>query len=440
MNHRRFSSHYISINLNLYESRRRILVKKGLKLSAIIFFALTIVSVIALKCYSSVLPETFHVLEEDGSVLDIFPFSVCTQKEASCINMNAGKSNTIYQKNYPAQLKLFNIIPIKTVHVSVTPNIEVTPCGTPFGIKIYTQGVIVIDISDVNTSQGVCSPAKLSGLEKGDIITHINDLEVKSNEEFEQILQKSKGNTLNMTVIRNEQTMSLSLKPIKSFDDEKYRAGIWVRDSSAGIGTLTFIDNSNNIFAGLGHGICDIDTGKVVPIAKGEIVKACISGIRKGHTGFPGELRGYFINSESMGTLYDNSNIGLYGKIKNSLNTSETVSIGMKQHVKKGPAKILTTIDGTEPSYYDINIDSVNYNINSPTKNIKITVTDPVLLEKTGGIVQGMSGSPIIQNGMLIGAVTHVFINNPSKGYAIFAETMMTNSNRLFEREYKKTA
>lgn len=419
------------------------MLKKVVKFFGTALLVLIVAIAAFTSYYSSILPETFTILEGDSPFLNIFPFSVSTSQNTYCTNLNIYDKNT-YQSdsktNYTAKLKFLNILPIKTVQVNVSPKKAVIPCGTPFGVKIYTQGVIVIEISDVMTAEGLISPAKNAGLQKGDIITKINGESVSCNEDLEQIFQKYGCDDINLSVIRNEQPMNISIKPIKSCDDEKYRAGIWVRDSSAGIGTLTYIDSETNTFAGLGHGICDIDTGKVLPVAKGEIVKACISSVKRGRVGFPGELKGHFINSESMGTLYDNNNIGLYGIIKGSVEGSETLNIGMKQHVKKGPAKILTTVDGDKPYYYDINIDSINYNTNCPTKNIKITVTDPVLIEKTGGIVQGMSGSPIIQNGMLIGAVTHVFINNPSKGYAIFAETMMTNSNRLFDCEYKKAS
>lgn len=418
------------------------MLKKVIKYSGSIILTLMFAIIMIIGYYGSVLPETFNVLEDDNLFLNIFPFSVCVSSKVSPTNLNISENRSIQncKTNYPAKLKLLNILPIKTVQVNVIPKRSVIPCGTPFGVKIYTQGVMIIEISDVVTNKGLYSPAKISGLQKGDIITKINNKNIYSNEDLEEILQNSQGENINLSITRNEENFETSLKPLKSCDDDKYRAGIWVRDSSAGIGTLTFVDPTTQTFAGLGHGICDVDTGKMLPVAKGEIVKASISSVKKGHIGFPGELKGHFINSNSIGTLYDNNNIGLYGKIKDFDNTMESVDIGMKQHVKKGPAQIITTLDGTAPCSYDINIDSINYNTNCPTKNIKITVTDPILIEKTGGIVQGMSGSPIIQNGMLVGAVTHVFINNPLKGYAIFAETMLTNSNRLFDGEYKKEA
>ena len=223
-------------------------------------------------------------------------------------------------------------------------------------------------------------------------------------------------------------------------EDDKYRIGIWVRDSSAGIGTLTFCEKTNKIFAGLGHGICDMDTTEILPLSRGDIVGAVITDTVKGKAGVPGELKGCFTNPESLGQIYANTETGLYGTFEKLPENTSLIAVGAKQKVKKGAAKILTTIEGTTPCFYDINIDSINYDVSIPTQNMKITVTDGCLLEKTGGIVQGMSGSPIFQNGMLVGAVTHVFVNNPKRGYAIFAETMLTNSNILFESNYKNAS
>jgi stage IV sporulation protein B len=368
----------------------------------------------------------------------MFPFSVNAKKEEK--NVKTAMYDKDSSKSYVANLTFLNIIPIKTVQVNVVPKCSVAPCGTPFGVKIHTEGVMVIGVSEVSTNTGNKSPAKISGLQKGDVISKVDSQTISNNDDLEKIIENSNGKEVRLSVFRNDTGLELNLTPLKSVGDNKYRAGIWVRDSSAGIGTLTFCNNESKVFGGLGHGICDVDTGEILPLAQGDIVDAAISDVSKGYEGSPGELKGCFIDSEPIGKIYSNSDTGIYGVLDNQPPNTEQMDVAMKQQVKKGPAKILTTIEGTKPQYYDINIDSVSYNLNSPTKNIRISVTDEDLLKKTGGIVQGMSGSPIIQDGLLAGAVTHVFVNNPSKGYGIFAETMLTNSNNILDCKYKKAS
>ena len=231
------------------------MLKKVIKYSSSIILILTFAIIMIIGYYGSVLPETFNVLEDDNLFLNIFPFSVCVSSKVSPTNLNISENRSIQncKTNYPAKLKLLNILPIKTVQVNVIPKRSVIPCGTPFGVKIYTQGVMIIEISDVVTNKGLYSPAKISGLQKGDIITKINDKNIYSNEDLEEILQNSQGENINLSITRNEENFETSLKPLKSCDDDKYRAGIWVRDSSAGIGTLTFVDPTTQTFAGLGH-------------------------------------------------------------------------------------------------------------------------------------------------------------------------------------------
>ena len=238
--------------------------------------------------------------------------------------------------------------------------------------------------------------------------------------------------------MRENKSEEIEVFPVKNVDDNEYRLGMWVRDSSSGIGTLTFCSKENGMFAGLGHGVCDVDTGEIIPCGTGDVVPAAITDINKSTPGVPGDLRGCITDQQSMGEIYTNDNTGIYGGLKNSNFKGEEVEVALKQNVKKGPAHIISTLEGENPECYSINIDSINYNVNLPTKNIKISITDKRLMEKTGGIVQGMSGSPIMQDGKLVGAVTHVLVNNPSKGYGIFAETMLTNSNKVFESKYKK--
>ncbi|MDF2567582.1 MAG: stage sporulation protein, partial [Oscillospiraceae bacterium] len=221
--------------------------------------------------------------------------------------------------------------------------------------------------------------------------------------------------------------------------DNTFKIGLWVRDSSAGIGTVTFYNPENSVFGGLGHAVCDVDTGQVMPIMSGEVVDVNINGVTRGSSGSPGELKGSFSSNKDSGSIAVNNETGVFGVLYQNPSNHSAIPIAMKQEVKTGKATIFTTVSGNTPQEYKINIEKVNLNDNSMTKNMVIKITDPELLQKTGGIVQGMSGSPIMQNGVLVGAVTHVFINDPTKGYGIFIENMY-NHSKAVKTYYKKIA
>lgn len=337
------------------------------------------------------------------------------------LNTNVSNTNSI---NQTGELMLFDCIPIKQVSINYTDIKYVTPCGTPFGIKIYTNGLVVVGISDIETSNGTKNPCKDAGIKEGDIITKINNKNVTTNEDILNAVKNSNGKSLKFSICRNNKNIITNILPVKSKTGE-YKVGLWVRDSCAGIGTLTFYDNDNNKFAGLGHGICDIDTNELMPVLKGEIVKASIISIKKGIVGTPGELCGIFTDNTVIGNVTLNDELGIYGNMDSCPINAKKLPVAKKQQVQKGYAQILTTIDDGEPKYYDIEIVSVDYSENQETKNMVIKIVDEELLNKTGGIVQGMSGSPIIQNEQLVGAVTHVFVNNPTQGYGVFAENML---------------
>ena len=371
--------------------------------------------------------------------------SSCNYNIKKLLNINVNNDSIVapvLKENktccFDANISFMNIIPIKKVNIQKIEDAYVIPGGNPFGVKLFTKGVIIVGISEVKTDGGILNPAKQSGLQKGDIILNANQKEVNSNEDLIKIVEESNGEEIFAEVIRNGIKYETNIKPAKSANDNNYKLGIWVRDSSAGIGTITFWDEKTKIFAGLGHGICDIDTGELLPLSHGDIIKANINGISKGAKGNPGELKAYFIECEPIGVLIENSYSGVYGKINNKITSNEAIPVAMKQQVKQGKAQILTTIFASTPEYYDVEIVHINYNENLESKNMVIKITDDKLLSQTGGIIQGMSGSPIIQNGMLVGAITHVFINDPQKGYAIFAENMLSKVQNLNNADYKK--
>lgn len=332
-----------------------------------------------------------------------------------------------------ADAKLFGVLPIKQVDVNTFAHKKLYPGGMLFGVKFYTKGVLVVGLSDVESQGTAVNPAYQSGVRLRDIVVSINGKAINTVEEMAALVTGCNGSSLQFGVSRNGQPMTFDITPVKSDADGEYKTGLWVRDSTAGIGTVTFIDPETNSFAGLGHGICDVDTGELMPLLKGTVVGVRINGINRGLSGKPGELKGYF-NQDRLGSLTGNTDAGVYGIFSGMPDGafSEPVSIGLQSEVQEGAAQIYCTLSDGLPKAYDIEIVKRNKN-SSDTKNFVIRVTDETLLSETGGIVQGMSGSPILQNGKLIGAVTHVLINDPTRGYGIYIENMLKNMSQLYE-------
>lgn len=319
-------------------------------------------------------------------------------------------------------IKLFGMFPVKTVSVSPVDSVDLVPSGIPFGVKMFTQGAMIVGFEQIVTASGNASPGKEAGLRIGDLLQKVNGKTVSRNEEVAFLLQSQGSAASVLEVLRGEELLKITLTPVLSINGG-YKSGVWIRDSAAGIGTLTFIDPETKTFAGLGHAICDVDTGDILSVGSGEICNVTIHSIHKGRAGIPGELQGVFDGTPSIGTIEQNNETGVYGKL--FPNTTETsVPLARQQEISVGSAVALCTLDGEQMEAYNIEICSIDYNSEAKTQNMVIEVTDPRLLSRTGGIVQGMSGTPILQNGKLIGAVTHVFVNDPTKGYAIFAENM----------------
>lgn len=290
--------------------------------------------------------------------------------------------------------------------------------GTPFGLKIFTNGVIVIEIDENN------SPAQNAGLKVNDIITKADNVVIDSNERLKEIIENSNGNQVTLTVKRNEEEITKTIVPKKDVNNN-YVLGMWIRDSTAGIGTVTYFDTQDSTFGALGHGICDKDTNMLMPLRDGEILSATISNCTKGTDSSIGGLNGYF-NNEKIGNITVNNGYGIYGNYQYT-DCNRFVDVAKEEEIKTGNASILSTIEGTTPKEYSVEITKVNISEKSG-QNFVIKVTDEELISKTGGIVQGMSGSPILQNGKLVGAVTHVFINSPQKGYGIYIGNMLNAS------------
>ncbi len=300
------------------------------------------------------------------------------------------------------------------------------PGGMPFGVKFYTEGVMIVGFCDVETAHGKVNPATDAGLHVKDMILRVNGEALTSASDLTDRIESSDGKPLTLSCKRGNRTFEATLTPSFCPAESRYKTGIWVRDSGAGIGTVTFIFPDTGAFAGLGHGICDADTGALVAMKRGTVSNVTISSVVKGASGAPGELKGYF-NAGKAGALLGNSACGVWGMFSDvPACTSEPLPVGLREDVREGDAYILCTLDNNKTCKYDVKISNINQDAKG-SKCFTVTVTDPDLLAVTGGIVQGMSGSPIIQNGKLVGAVTHVLINDPTTGYGIFLENMLAN-------------
>ncbi|HEX2944800.1 MAG TPA: SpoIVB peptidase [Clostridia bacterium] len=329
-------------------------------------------------------------------------------------------------------LRFFGILPVKTVNVDIVSNKQVVACGNTIGVKIKLDGILVIGISDVESKGQKIIPVRNSGIRPGYKIISVDDKLVGSIEELVDIIEQSNGQPLKISYSSGSETLDTTVSPVMSSDDDKYHIGLWVRDSTAGIGTLTYYDADTGRFGALGHGITDIDTGTLMSVESGEIMESSILGVKKGTQGDPGELKGIFSEGTKLGVIQTNSNIGIYGKIdKRSVSklSGRVYPIGVRAEITEGPATILSNIDGKKIEEYGIMIQKVSRQNLNGSKGMIIKVIDDRLLSTTGGIVQGMSGSPILQNGKIIGAVTHVLVNDPTRGYGIFIETMLKNTS-----------
>lgn len=313
----------------------------------------------------------------------------------------------------------------KTQSLGTLPE-TLVPIGKTVGIKLFSDGVLVVGLSPVTTAAGSCDPARSCGLKAGDIITHINATEVDTIEAVRDILADSGGETLSITAVRDGEELALTTQAVKCSADGSYKLGAWIRDSMAGIGTVTFYDPISGTFGALGHGISDVDTAQLMPLERGGIMPATVTGVQKGQAGQPGQLKGSLDTKEDLGSLYANTQSGIFGALENpdALPLGQALPVAGRDEVQVGEVTILSNIAGDAVKEYRAEITRVYPQSSGETRNFLLKITDEELLEATGGIVQGMSGSPILQNGKLVGAVTHVLVNHPEQGYGISVENM----------------
>ncbi|MEG2660163.1 MAG: SpoIVB peptidase [Oscillospiraceae bacterium] len=399
-------------------------MRKFLRAVCFLSSALAVAVFIFAYYIGNLLPNTFLVAKDVELKVAGMPFLTMKASEQDTrVSAQSGNS-------YNIELSIGGIIPVKTARALNVERRVVSVCGTPFGIKMFANGAMVVGFSDIYTSMGYENPAKTAGLRMGDVVISIAGKDTKTNEDVSEALQKVRGAPAEVVFMRDGKEKRVKLTAVSDLTTNTWRTGMWVRDSSAGIGILSFVDNENGVFAGLGHSIHDTDTGETVSLRKGEIVDVEITGCEAGAQGKPGELKGRFISPLAMGDIVLNGETGVYGKMYGYVKGTN-MEVAMPQEIVAGKAEIFTTISGKTPKLYAVEIEKIDIGSTQTNRNMVVHITDPRLLSETGGIVQGMSGSPIIQSGYLIGAVTHVLINDPTRGYGIFAEKMLASSDNV---------
>lgn len=398
-------------------------VKKFVR-AADAFFALLLTIIYSFVIYgNSALPDKIIVNDDKKQVIERF-YSVTAENNLKSVDFQSAESVGASESS----LKFLNVIPVKNESVIKADSEKVFVSGKSFGIKLYTDGVIIVGTKDISIDGQIVNPTKEAGLQVGDVIISINGTRVYASDEVEEILNDNNGQSYTIRVKRDGSYKTFDLTPVYVPNESCYKAGMWVRDSTAGIGTVTFFYPKSGMVATLGHPITDVDTGEIMPILNGEAVETNVTGVTKSTGNETGSLSCDFSNIK-IGSLTKNTKYGVYGKYESDADLSDALvyEVAAVQEIEKGFCQIICTVNGDTPQVYSAEITKISYN--DKEKNMIIKITDERLLDITGGIVQGMSGTPIIQNGKLIGAITHVIVNGPSRGYAIFAQTMIDECN-----------
>lgn len=399
-------------------------MKKLLK----ILLILTLIIILVYVSNVTSIPDNLILLQgEELNIKTIFGLNL-EDSSGQTIEAMASDTEKIVKEVGKLDLSLnLGNISLKDVTVNVIPNTVVVPGGEAIGLRLYTSGVLVVGMSEiVGKDNKSYLPYKDSGIKEGDMIVKIDNEAITCTSDLITKVNECNGNSVEITYVRDGNNYVTEIKPTKTEENE-YKLGLWVRDAAAGVGTITYYDPESQMFGALGHGILDIDTEQLIDIAKGEVVTSKILSIVKGEKGKPGEVQGSIENGKVIGEVYKNTNFGIYGKLTDTdlIEGGKTLEVMPRNEVKLGKATIICTLDNNKREEYEIEIEKLYTSTNRNNKNMIIKVTDEKLLERTGGIIQGMSGSPILQDGKFVGAVTHVMVNNPEKGYGIFADTML---------------
>jgi stage IV sporulation protein B len=396
------------------------------------------------------LPESVTIFEGQHSIQSL-PAGTSIQQDENEMYTTAMESENIVSiqaktsGDTMATLEAASF-PIKKMDVKVLSDLKVVPGGQSIGVKLNTLGVLIVGHHLVNTSSGKQSPGEIADIQVGDIITKINGKDIKKMGDVSPFVRESgeSQKPLDVTIIRDGKSLHKSLKPLQDKNDQSYRIGLYIRDSAAGVGTLTFYDPASFKYGALGHVISDMDTKKPIKVNNGEILGSTVTSIEKGSNGHPGEKLARFSNDQRvLGDISKNSPFGIFGRLNDKISNgrwNKPLPIALSDQVKEGPAKILTVVNGSKVREFDVDVISSVPQKFPATKGMVIKITDPELLKITGGIVQGMSGSPIIQNGRIIGAVTHVFVNDPTSGYGVHIEWMLDEAGINIYEERKQAS
>ncbi|MED4400871.1 SpoIVB peptidase [Metabacillus fastidiosus] len=397
------------------------------------------------------IPKTITVFENQTSTINnAIPASAANLESTEAFTVQKdGQTVDIKGKNAGEGEVVFDLagFPVKKVNVNVLPDFKIIPGGQSIGVKLNTLGVLVVGHHQIATKEGKKSPGEIAGVEVGDIITNINGTKIEKMSDVAPFIQEAgkSGAPLDIVLSRDEQAIKTKLFPLKDENDHSFRIGLYIRDSAAGIGTMTFYDPKSKKYGALGHVISDMDTKKPIVVEDGQIVRSTVTSIEKGSNGSPGEKLARFSGDrEVIGDITRNSPFGIFGTLNQDIQNGimdKALPIALSSEVKEGPAKILTVVDNDKVEQFDVEVVSSVPQKFPATKGMVIKITDKKLLEKTGGIVQGMSGSPIIQNGKVIGAVTHVFVNDPTSGYGVHIEWMLSEAGiDIYKKEKQKAS
>ncbi len=401
-------------------------------LIAFLLFFLTIIYVYI--CAIDAIPKNIVLFEDEQlNVKKFFGINIVNKHEKN--NTVYTSTDSIKEENESKlgtknlEVKLFNTFNVKDIDVSIIKRTKVIPVGQVVGLKLYTSGVLVVGMSKIKgIDNKEYKPYESSGIEEGDNIIQIENDEIIGTKELIQKVNSSKGKEIKIKYVRDGKVMECSIVPAKT-DIGEYKLGLWVRDNAAGIGTMTYYEPETRSFAALGHGITDIDTGKIINISNGQFITTKVLSIVKGKDGAPGKIQGSINGQSNIGVINKNSIFGIYGIVENleklKIDSNKKMEVATRNEIQLGEATILCSLNDEKVKEYKIQIEKIFLNNDYDNKSMLIKVTDKELIEKTGGIIQGMSGSPVIQNGKFIGAITNVLVNDPTKGYVVFGDLMI---------------
>lgn len=378
----------------------------------------------------TLIPNNYVLLKDDEIELKVLPGITLNE---SIKTFNIDKEENIDSN---LEISLFGKIPIRNVEITRLNELEIVPVGKVVGLKLYTDGVLVVGMSEVeNIDNKLVKPYDKTDIKEGDMIFEINGNKIKNIQNLKEVVNKTSGENVEIKILRKGETIVVSnIKPAEVNDNE-YKLGLWVKDAATGVGTMTFYEPNSKKFALLGHGITDADTNSLIYIDSGELVTSKVVSIKKGSGGDPGEIRGTIIKQKNIGEVLKNTNFGVYGILNDltslNIDVSKKYKVALRDEIKEGKASIICSTDNTNNvSEYEIEIEKI-YNENDyNNKSMLIRITDDKLIEKTGGIIRGLSGAPIIQDNKFVGAVTNVLVSNPKIGYGIFADLMIKEMNK----------